>query len=112
MIHLTSRLRPCSPFGSIELMGSLLAYAYKFGSPEAASIGSRCSQRAVRGSYARAPTWYKPVSGIHSYPYAPFQVNGWRVVTHHTSKSLPPRVILFNLITHNPILLIQVELYN
>jgi hypothetical protein len=37
---------------------------------EAASIGSRCSQRAVRGSYSRAPTWYSPVSGTHSYPYA------------------------------------------
>ena len=39
-------------------------------------MGSFCSQRAVRGSYSRAPTWYSPVKGIYSYPYAPFHRNG------------------------------------
>jgi hypothetical protein len=40
----------------------------RFGSPLAASIGSRWSHLAVRGSYSRAPTWYSPVAGVHSYP--------------------------------------------
>jgi hypothetical protein len=72
-------------------------------------IGSRCSQRAVRGSYSRAPIWYSPVKGIYSYPYAPFHKNGCWVMAHHTDKLLPTRVNFLNLVCHNPILLIKVE---
>jgi hypothetical protein len=51
--------------------GSFPQYAYTLGFPPATPIGARCSHRAVRGSYSRAPTWYSPVNGMYSYPYAP-----------------------------------------
>jgi hypothetical protein len=59
------------PIGSATLTGSFPQYRYTFVCPPATSMGSRCSQRAVRGSYSRAPTWYSPVNGMYSYPYAP-----------------------------------------
>ncbi|GIV07435.1 MAG: hypothetical protein KatS3mg017_0637 [Fimbriimonadales bacterium] len=65
---------------SVRKMGSLLP---------ATSIGSLCSHRAVRGSYSRAPTWYKPVAGMYAYPYAPFQggVGAW---SRHERSTISP----------------------
>ena len=57
-----------SSLGSLEFIGSFPQYRYRLGSPLAASIGSRGGQRAVRGSDSRAPTWYKLMTAVHSYP--------------------------------------------
>jgi hypothetical protein len=46
--------------------GSFPQYAYTLGFLPATPMGSRCSHRAVRGSYSRAPMWYSPVKAIYT----------------------------------------------